>query len=452
MFGVSLSRRSSIIVATVATALLSVAGVASAQPATIAAPTIQVPTAGIQSAITFVKAHPTEYSGIYFDPSTQQFVVAIPDGQDASAALNTVAEGARQANVANGRQIGLTVVHQTRTLAQLRTIETQVAGHHGTFGAMAGDLVSQWGLNEQTNTVQVGVLHLTSALVAAARQTYGDSVVVSQVQRAYAASLQLPAAASGIARSGAVKVSPSSVSPLSRTLDGQPYSAGDRIIAQIGNNIISCTAGWASGVVRGTQTGHSQYMFTAGHCFPQGTTVYQGYCVITNNLCSAQVTGVMGSVNTVQWGNGRMDWESVNTSGSSRLQQVLYLNGVDSTSGIGEYDLVSAALNEPVCGDGSFTGESCGGTVTSTEGCTQVSDDSGNIINVCNLDFASASTRLVQHGDSGGPVLAADNGVLTGVDVGVISAGNVGTTASPGPGTEMFFTDGGSICNAGGEC
>jgi hypothetical protein len=337
------------------------------------------------------------------------------------------------------------VVHEKRSLAQLRAIEMRIAQHDGTFGAMAGDLVSQWGLNEQTNTVQVGVLRLTSALVTAARQTYGDSVVLTQVQRAYATSLSLPAAGSGVTRANAV-------SPMSRLLDGQPYSAGDRVIAQVGNKVFECTSGWASGIVRGAQTGNSKFMFTAGHCFPQGATVFQGHCVITNNLCSPEVTGVMGAINTIQWGNGRMDWESINSSGSSTIQQGIYLNGQDSTSGIAEFDLVSAALNEPVCGDGSFTGESCGGTVTSTEGCVKISDDSGTMVNVCDLDFASATTRLVQHGDSGGPVLAADDGFLTGVDVGVISAGNVGTVAAPGPGTEMFFTDGGSICNIGGEC
>lgn len=79
-------------------------------------------------------------------------------------------------------------------------------------------------------------------------------------------------------------------------------------------------------------------------------------------------------------------------------------------------------------------------------------DDTGKAFLVRNQDFAvSAGARLVQHGDSGGPVLAADGGFIV-PGLGVISGGNVGTVTIPDPGDEMNFTDGGDICVLSHEC
>jgi hypothetical protein len=438
-----------------AAVVISSAGASHASPSPAAPASTpaaaQIPAGNVGALIKFVSTHPAQYSGIYLDLATHHYVVAVPDGQSAPSALSKAVSGLPQQSVtahASASQVAVTTVQETRSLAQLRKIESQVAQAHGTFGALAKTLIAQWGLNEQTNTVEVGVTRLDPALLAAAKQTYGDSVHVSQVQRAHFADSELPLAHSSASRPGGA-----AADPASRLLDGQPYSAGDRIGYIHGNIVTQCTSGWIAGVRGGSQTGHD-YMFTAGHCFPQGTVVQQGSCTMVDGGCSWQYTGTVGTVNDVQYGDGRMDWLSIDPAGSGSLQQMLYLGGVDSTSGVAEYDLVSSALNEPVCTDGSFTGESCNGTVDATEGCIELSDDSGNQINVCNQDFAtSPGPRLVQHGDSGGPVLGDDGGSdATGIAVGVISGGNVGTDADPGPGTELNFTDGGDICNANGEC
>jgi hypothetical protein len=131
----------------------------------------------------------------------------------------------------------------------------------------------------------------------------------------------------------------------------------------------------------------------------------------------------------------------------------MYLGAPDSSSGIEEYDIVGAALYEPICTNGSFTGESCNGTVSATGGCVELHDPlHGTTTDVCNQDFAtSPGPRLVQSGDSGGPVLGYDGGSdQTGITVGIIS-GQADT--SSGPGTEVNFTDGDAICGSQvGEC
>lgn len=153
----------------------------------------------------------------------------------------------------------------------------------------------------------------------------------------------------------------------------------------------------------------------------------------------------------MQFGNNRMDWESMNTEGFASLANEVYTGGVASSTGIARESLLSAGLNEPICTDGSFTGENCNGTVDMTEGCVDL-DDNGTEVLVRDQDFAvSSSARLVQHGDSGGPVFAHDDGFVS-PGVGVISGGNVGTDTTPGPGDEVNFTDGDSICNVSGEC
>lgn len=459
MAGFSVVRRCVVVAAGLISATVSAAGVthaASAEPNAATPLVVTVRTSGVQSIIRYVSTHPTEYSGIYLDRATNEFVVAVPNGRDMTSGLEQAVTGQGAAG-ASTHTVGVTVVHEQRSLRQLRQIEAGVGRHEGLFGSLAGSRVIQWGLNEQNNTVVVGVTRLDGALVAAARQTYGDGVQVTQAQPSYVASRATPLAGmrkvATPARVGREMPQAAQTSP--RLLDSQPYWAGDRIGASVqinGNNyIIQCTTGWMSGVRQGQQTGTS-YAFTAGHCMPQNTPTYQGYCTIVNNQCQFSYTGEMGVVNTVQFGNGRPDWESVNPAGISSLGQTMYLGPVDPTGSVGEYDLVSSALNEPICANGSFTGESCNGTVNATEGCVELTDPTaGTTTNVCNQDFASSpGPRLVQEGDSGGPVIGYDGGTdQTGIDVGVISGGNVGNN---GPGTELNFTDGGDICNISGEC
>lgn len=407
---------------------------------------MNVPTSSVGSLIRYIGSQPNQYSGVYLDTATNQWVVAVPDGADMATALHAAASQFPLVSLTSPHT-SVTVTHEKRSLSQLRQIETQVRQGFGGFGAAVGNQVSEWGLNEQTNTVQVGVTHLTSQLVGAAHTTYGDSVQLMQVSRSHAADwhtvLTKPTIVTKPTGSGILPDFGGGGTRLSETL---PLAAGDRILTfspVVGNpnqvNVTQCTSGWNT----------PSFMFTAGHCFTQGTMVDQGFVDSTNTLI---VNGPIGSINTVQFGNSRPDWESINTVGVSTLAPEVYTGGPSSSTGIAQESLLSAGLNEPICTDGSFTGESCNGTIDMTEGCVDQLDDSGTTFLVCNQDFAvSSGARLVQHGDSGGPVFAADNGFIS-PSLGVISGGNVGTVKAPGPGDEMNFTDGGDICNFSGEC
>ena len=76
-------------------------------------------------------------------------------------------------------------------------------------------------------------------------------------------------------------------------------------------------------------------------------------------------------------------------------------------------------------------------------------NDNGTIVTVCNLTSGHSSdgSRLVQHGDSGGPVY-----VKVTRDVGrsgIISAGNVDAGQ---PGNHLLFTDLQVVCQVLTQC
>lgn len=403
-----------------------------------------IPADSVGAAIAFVRAHPTQYSGIYLDPAANRYVIGVPAGQDASAALNKVTSNVGSTGKSS-QSVTLTSVYQKRSLAELTEIENQVAANTGEFGKAAGDEVSQWGLDEEHNTVQVGVLHLNDDLVASARRTYGDSVELRKVDRHYIAVRDVPLASVG-------KEAPSdrSYGILSRQLDMQPYWAGNEIGWVHDNRIGLCTSGWISGVTRGQRTS-LEFMYSAGHCFPQGAIIQQGHCEMVNGGCRWTTTGDVGVVNAVEWGDNRMDWESISPLTPNTIEQNVYVGGPTSSTGIAEYNMNGVALHQRVCSEGAFTGQNCTGEITAINGCIRLSDDAGRITLVCQQDFASSTngTRMVQHGDSGGPVLGfeASSGDGNGFGHGVISGGNVGTPTNPGPGTQFNFSDGAQICN-----
>lgn len=100
------------------------------------------------------------------------------------------------------------------------------------------------------------------------------------------------------------------------------------------------------------------------------------------------------------------------------------------------------------CADGSFTGENCNGVVDGVDVCAHVGLGS-TTINVCDLisGHSSNGSRLVQHGDSGGPVyVTVPGGVARS---GIISAGNI----DPGQaGNQILFSDLRYVCTTLGRC
>ncbi len=104
--------------------------------------------------------------------------------------------------------------------------------------------------------------------------------------------------------------------------------------------------------------------------------------------------------------------------------------GVDGFDGLaqGVRGQSGVSKGQDICSDGSFTGENCNGIVTETNACLELNDAEDGIVRVCDQALTrSEKGRIVQHGDSGGPVY--NRNVLEGdphtvVALGIISGGS----------------------------
>lgn len=204
-----------------------------------------------------------------------------------------------------------------------------------------------------------------------------------------------------------------------RLLDSQPYYGGDRVGIENSSGQVDaeCTVAWDY------QISGKYYMASAGHCATGGQTVLQGY---ENSAKQFVYTGTMGVVANVQFGNNRID--GLILANSSYFPAIY-----TSTSGARAVTgTTPVAPTSSICADGSFTGDSCGGIVQHVNECVH-ENDQGVTYNICGLDEATSSHRLIQPGDSGGPVLSniPDGSVHVS---GLISGGNTA-------GTDLLFTD-----------
>jgi hypothetical protein len=93
------------------------------------------------------------------------------------------------------------------------------------------------------------------------------------------------------------------------------------------------------------------------------------------------------------------------------------------------------AIGAPFCADGALTGENCKGVVDGSNVCANINDN-GTIVTVCNLTSGHSSdgSRLVQHGDSGGPVYLK-------------VTGGVGRSGSSAPATSIPASRGTTYCS-----
>ncbi|HEY5224888.1 MAG TPA: hypothetical protein VIJ18_17800 [Microbacteriaceae bacterium] len=287
---------------------------------------------------------------------------------------------------------------------------------------------------QSDGVVYVGITHPTGHELAALRTKFGHNVQVFAEPQFSTMVKRTPIvhAPALVHRSGPAKpnlartaVGAQSVSPATTTpgnyppfIDSAPYWGGDRIVSTQGQYIVQCTVTGAYG------NGAPTYMMTAGHCGPTGTVWDQGYYDGTN----IQYSGTMGTDVNTSWGNNRIDGELL--SGNSYGTYVWTgSNSALAVAGIGRVTPGSS-----ICTDGSFTGHTCGATVASVNTCANINDNGTNFV-VCGLDIANANVRVVQAGDSGGPVLTGETSTSTQI-AGSISAGS-------SDGLQVLFTDSG---------
>ena len=320
-------------------------------------------------------------------------------------------------------------------LETLNRVRDQLTAASSGFAAQAGKNLTVWYSDPLTDRVRVGVTKVTPSLKKSAETEFGDKVTLFQEPRHYSMDRltkvnrtpSFQRVATGLKGGKAAR---SATATATRLLDSAPYAGGDRIVSQQvingTNYIVQCTVNFDFAMDSGTPS-----MGTAGHCGGTGVSWLQGY--LDDSSKTVKYTGTMGAVYTRQWGNNRTDAELLNDAGNTHgFWTQVY---IDNTTLNDVGSVVPVAVGDRSCSDGSFTGQNCSGVVSAAEVCENINDD-GTIVKVCNLDIAKSGTRLVQSGDSGGPVYHENGTTLH--PQGIISAGSSN-------GLELDFADIGSV-------
>lgn len=234
----------------------------------------------------YISEHDDVYGGLFYDEPSGQFVVTRAYSTDSLSVNDVLAKvspgNSRTASSGSAKTIRLSsvtksVARSTRTLVQIRD---DLRAQRGAGGPLSS--ATYWAIDDAANTVIVGMEQdVTQGLVDQVRSVYGDAVELRKVPHFSYASLVTNLAGKslrivdlsgtgGAQPSPQGQVSAAAAAPNRLADDPAGYSSGDRLTfydPSIG--LGSCTAGWSY-----TSNNH---MYTAGHCFPTGSSVYQGY-------------------------------------------------------------------------------------------------------------------------------------------------------------------------------
>jgi hypothetical protein len=433
----------------------------SLQPASSAAPRVEtavsfsdeymIPASPVVLAAieSYISSRPGSFAGVWLDQTRRTVYVAVTPGVPDDIS-NSVVGAARAAaghagrGAVAGAEWSLRFTAARYSLTDLQRVMNSITTARP-WAALAGPYLAAWYVSSQADGVIVGLTHVTAALRRAARQAFGATVSVIPMQRPVTDDDQTVISGQPrivyITRRPNVRHSAGVV--CSRLLDCGGvggYFGGDRIIWQKGvpggTEIFQCTLGFAWSTPMGPKPptrNSSRVAVTAGHCAPpSGTLWYQGYYSSSNRTIYATV--ILGRRATVSFGQNRPDAETIYTQSSNVfLADFIYTRPNTSYP---FFDTLPTGYRqvtegEKICADGSFTGENCHGVVRSVNGCANVNDpELHKVFRICGLAYATAASRLVQQGDSGGPVYhytvppTAKNGGGEISLAGTITAGN----------------------------
>jgi len=269
----------------------------------------------------------------------------------------------------------IAVDYRKHSLAELTRIQDAIPASKP-FGALGDELV-RWGVDNDTNSVQVGVTRPTAELRAAAHEAFGDAVTVVPAEPL----TLLPPR----------QVDPVSTLGTGRRTDTTPFNGGDMIdVRPPGGGY--CTSGFTLTNLFGTR-----YAITASHCGP----LNQRY--ETNNRTN---------FGTVLFSHPSVDAELV---GGVSYRGVIWVGGTDTAATRAPvHSTRDSCRGCAVYFDGAFTGQALS-TLVGDPFCGSVAGR-----NVCDLQLTS-SAAACQPGDSGGPVFAFD-GLGGVIAVGIITA------------------------------
>ena len=288
-------------------------------------------------------------------------------------------------------------------------------------GDPVADKISSWYIDETANRVRVGVSDQAAQKLALFKGRQAGMVDFFPQEPISLANKRIPLSEvkkvvkveSASAASG-VQQAPYP----SRLLDAAPYSAGNRTLWYDDQYLYQCTTA--------AHSSDLSLLWSAGHCFPTGKELLQAYYDTAEQ--AVYYTGILGTVRNSSFGSGS-DYASITVNPNLKASPDHHVGAsITANQKVFEtYHSISSRAGDNVCSNGSVTGYKCNARVLATNICINVE----NNVRICGITSAETydGSRLVNHGDSGGPVLI--NGTARGAQVtGIISAmgGNNGQT------------------------
>lgn len=343
-----------------------------------------------------VNKYPDAFAGMWADPTTRIVTVKLPSKVANESHLSMGLKGIRSVgtpadpDLSTGPKVwrGVNYVTGGPTMATLNALRETVPTAQP-WASQVGTSLDAYYADPKLGKLVIEVDQVTPSLVSAAAATFGSLVQLQAGTKAHG---------------------------LSRLLDSQPYFGGDSV-ANYGQR---CTVGWE---VIPYNSSHRGFL-TAGHCWPAGDTIYQGY--YSGGVLYK--SGTMGQVTNRIYGNGLIDAAYVDaTVTGTSISDVIFVT--NTTTNLTH----SAGTNfngEANCWDGSVTNSNCNGIVQNANVCVVVDG-----VNTCGLvdDHSSNGSALGTHGDSGGPVYWYDG------SGGLVALGTA--TAVSSTGTDYYYTD-----------
>ncbi len=195
----------------------------------------------------------------------------------------------------------------------------------------------------------------------------------------------------------------------SRSADTSPFSGGDGMIGNIGNNQAGlCSNGpaiWISGTA---------YPLTAAHCYEGGVALY-------NWTFSGSY---MGTVHSRDVSNGGDDTALI--SGSSN--GYVWTGVIGSATKVPIYNWATNPVGFTVYNEGAYSGEVSSVVQNNYYGCAWEGPPAGLTSNrqACNLVWTKSSGIATQDGDSGGPVIRYASGNLEIGGIVAAGSGSIG--------------------------
>jgi len=347
-----------------------------------------------------VYAYPDVYGGLWVDATTHLVTLYVAPGATTSRQDNAANRFARigsatdpKAGTGPKKWGPISTIQRGPSLLALNGLFSKVTSAQPWAADTRGNLLS-WYVNQKRQRLVIGLDHVTPSIEADAQATFAGLADLT---------LEKPA------------------SVHDRNHDSQPWKGGDGIVTSSDGQ---CTAGFETYNSAGTQVHYGIY--TAGHCFPAGSTVQQGYIDSSGVL---HTYGPVGSVTLRSHAQNQADSEFLDaTAVSANVSppQIWAELAQPSFSHLLQvHSWGRATLGEPLCFSGSATHENCSAIVDATEQCEQFP----NQPLYCHLVrvHSSNGTVLATFGDSGCPVETHDsqNGVVAfGTDTGGDSVQN----------------------------